>query len=191
MIHAKRASNKKKQSNMLYQTALFWPSINNIDRDGNICKYIYIYIFLARKYQFLEDVPKWYNHDLEQLLENDSTKVLWNLPVQTERCIDHKPDIVIQENYVNLLTELKQLWNVCFVKTIPVVIGTCGTIHKKFEKSICGILDINISANKIQHIVLLGTANISRYFLYTDLKEKQTTPSPTKRNVKKYFFVIL
>ena len=33
--------------------------------------------------------------------------------------------------------ELKQLWNLRSMKTIPMVIGVCGAIQEKLEKKIC------------------------------------------------------
>ena len=40
-------------------------------------------------------------------------------------------------NDANLAFELKQLWNLRSMKTIPMVIGVCGVIQEKLEKKIC------------------------------------------------------
>ena len=51
-------------------------------------------------------------------------------------------------NYANLAIELKELCNVCSMKTVPIIIGPCGLIHKKFKKLICKKLDIKINAER-------------------------------------------
>ena len=63
-----------------------------VKRHDNACKYVHL--LLANKYHLIEDIPKWYEYDPDPLLENESVKVLWNFPVQTDRRINHnKPDI--------------------------------------------------------------------------------------------------
>ena len=160
-----------------------------------MCKYVHVR--LAKKYGFVENLTKLYKYNPEPILENDSTKILWNFMIHTDREIRHnKPDITLMDkearivylidvavpnaenitrkinekitNYNDLAIEIKQLWNVRMVKTIPIIIGACGEIHEKFEKSITEKLDIEINVKEIQHIVLLSTANISRYFFSAD-----------------------
>ena len=166
-----------------------------IERHDNVCKYIHL--LLANKYNLMEEIPKWYEYDPEPLLENDSAKVLWNFPVQTDRRVNHnKPDILVLEKverkiyiidiavpndvnisrkrnekinkYANLAIEIKQLWNAQTVKTVPIIIGATGLIHERFQTTIKEKLNIDVDCREIQKIVLLGTANISRYFFSTD-----------------------
>ena len=40
----------------------------------------YIHICLALKYEFLENVLKWYNYDPKSQLETNLAKILWNFP---------------------------------------------------------------------------------------------------------------
>ena len=166
-----------------------------LERHNNVCKYIHVR--LANKFGFVEKLTKWYEYDPEPILENDATKILWNFMVQTDRAMRHnKPDITVLDkearivylidvavpsaenitrkinekitNYADLAIEIKQLWNVRMVKTVQIIIGACGEVHEKFEKLITEKLDIEINTKEIQHIVLLSTANISRYFFSVD-----------------------
>ena len=59
---------------------------------------VHPYLSNKKKYKFLENVPKWYSYDPKPLLQNDSAKILWNLPGQTNRRINpDKPDILVLE----------------------------------------------------------------------------------------------
>ena len=71
-------------------------------------------------------------------------------------------------NYADLAIELRQLWDARTVKTVPIIIGAKGIIHENFTKNIEEKLKITIKTSEIQKIVLLGTANICRYFFSTD-----------------------
>ena len=66
--------------------------------------------------------------------------------------------------YVDLAIEIKQLWDMDKVSTIPIVIGAMGSIHERFEEIICEKMDLKVNVYEMQKIVLLGTSNISRYF---------------------------
>ena len=166
-----------------------------LERHDNVCKYFHVR--LAKKLGFVENLTKWYEYEPEPILENVSTKILWNFMIQTDRPMKHnKPDITVLDkearvvylidvaiptaknitrkinekitNYADIAIEIKQLWNVRTVKTVPIIIGACGEIHENFEKSITEKLNIEINTKEIQHIVLLSTANISRYFFSAD-----------------------
>ena len=165
-------------------------------RHDNVCRYIHL--LLAEKHEFVQpNAVKWHQYDPEPILENDTVKILWNFPVQTDRRVTHnKPDIItvnkrsreiqlidiaipLDSNiaqkrnekitkYVDLSIEVKQLWNAEKVRTIPIVIGALGSIHENFEKLITEKMDLKINVNEMQKIVLLGTSNISRYFFSAD-----------------------
>ena len=64
------------------------------------------------------------------------------------------------------------------MKTVPNIIGACGTIQERFEKLICEKLDKKINTNEIQHFALLGTAIISTHFFSTNFQKQQTNPAP-------------
>ena len=165
-------------------------------RHDNVCRYIHL--LLSEKYTFTEPkTTKWYEYDPEPILENETVKILWNFPVQTDRRVAHnKPDIIVinkrsQEillidiavpldsniaqkrnekvtKYVDLALEVKQLWNAQKVTTVPVIIGALGSIHENFEKLIEQKMDLKINVNEMQKIVLLGTSHISRHFFSID-----------------------
>ena len=165
-------------------------------RHDNVCRYIHL--LLAEKNSFIEpNTTKWYQYDPEPILENDTCKILWNFPVQTDRRISHnKPDIITIDKrtreiqlidiaipldsniaqkrnekitkYVDLSLEVKQLWNAQKVYTVPIVIGALGSIHENFQKFIEEKINFKINVNEMQKIVLLGTSNISRYFFSAD-----------------------
>ena len=166
-----------------------------IERHDNICRYIHVLI--AEKYDLLAEYPKWYQYDPEPLLENETIKILWNFPIQTDRRLRHiKPDITILNKisrtatlvdvavpidtnisnkrnekitkYADLANEIKELWDLRKVTTVPIIVGAMGTIHEKFEKLIFDKLELKVNVYEIQKIALLGTANISRYFFSTD-----------------------
>ena len=166
-----------------------------IERHDNVCRYIHLR--LAEKYNLLTEYPPWYRYSPEPLLENDTVKILWNFPIQTDRRINHnKPDILVfgkkereisiidiavpndsnisqKRNekitkYADLAVELKQLWNARTVRTIPIIIGARGIVHEKFATTIQDKLKIEVKTNELQKIVLLGTANICRYFFSLD-----------------------
>lgn len=163
-----------------------------LQRHNNLCKYIHI--LLAEKYDFLKEQAIWYKYDPEPYLENEAVKILWDFPVQTDRTVAHnKPDILLFqktkkkvflidiavpndenigrkrnekiEKYNDLCYEIKELWNVNEVKTVPIIVGATGIIHQKFDKSIYETIGIIVNTREIQKIILLGTANITRYFL--------------------------
>ena len=65
------------------------------------------------------------------------------------------------EKYANLSIELKELWGMKTVETIPVVIGCTGTVDKKFV----GKFPVQLSIGELQKITILGTCYIVRRFL--------------------------
>ena len=117
-------------------------------RHNNVARYIHHRI--ASSSSLLEDTSVvWYNHEPLLVIEND---VLWDFDIQTDKHVTSNiPDIVIVdkkgkslklidvsipndmnivskriekiEKYANLSIELKELWGMKTVETIPVVIG--------------------------------------------------------------------
>jgi len=166
------------------------------ERHDNVCRYVHL--LLAEKHAIIQPKTlKWYQYDPEPLLENADVKILWNFPVQTDRRVAHnKPDIIVINKrkrevniidvavpldcniarkrnekvtkYVDLSIEIKQLWDMVKVNTIPIVIGAMGSIHERFEKLINEKMDLKVNMNEMQKIVLLGTSHISRYFFSAD-----------------------
>ena len=127
-------------------------------RHNNVARYIHHRI--ASSFSLLEDTSvAWYNHEPLPVIENDVIKVLSDFDIQTDKHVtSNRPDIVIVdkkekslidvsipddmnivskriekiEKYANLSIELKELWGMKTVETIPLVIGCTGTVDKKF-----------------------------------------------------------
>ena len=99
---------------------------------------------------------KWYMHNPESVLENETHKLLWDFEIQTDHLIlARQPDLVIvnkkkedlqnfglwcpgrplskesekKDKYLDLAWELENLWNLK-VKVIFIVIDALGTITK-------------------------------------------------------------
>ena len=128
-------------------------------RHHNVARYIHHRT--ASSFSLLEDTSvAWFNHEPLPVIENDVIKVLWDFDIQTDKHVtSNRPDNVIVgkkekslkligvsipndmnivskriekiEKYANLSIELKELWGMKTVETIPVVIGcTTGTVDK-------------------------------------------------------------
>ena len=62
-------------------------------RNDWVCKVIHWE--MCRKFQF-DNTNKWYMHNQEPVLENDSHELLWDLNIQTDHLIpDRSPDLII------------------------------------------------------------------------------------------------
>ena len=123
--------------------------------------------------------------------ENDVIKVLWDFNIQTDkRVTSNRPDIVIMdkkekslkliyvsipndmnivskriekiEKYANLSIELKELWGMKTVETIP--LHCTGTVDKKFVDYV-DKFPVKLSIGELQKITILGTCYIVRRFL--------------------------
>ena len=168
-------------------------STKYLDRHDNICKYIHI--LLLQEHGFINQNIKWYQHQPAPVEENETTKILWNFPVQTDAIRHNKPDIIIVDKirrtanlidvavpidygitqkwldkirkYNDLSGEIKTLWNLTKVDITPIIIGAMGTFYKTFDVD---ALKLNLSNHpfrydEAQKIALLGTAHIVRSFL--------------------------
>ena len=67
----KKKKKKMKQPNTLYQATLFWQQQSTLK---GMTKYMHI--CLAKKYEFLENVSKWYNYNPEPQFDTDLAKIL-------------------------------------------------------------------------------------------------------------------
>ena len=105
---------------------------------------------------------KWYMHNPESVLENETHKLLWDFEMQMDLLIlarrtdhkiinkkkrtcqigdfavpaDHRVKLKEKEKrneYQDLARELKNLWNMK-VTVIPILIGTLGTVTKMIDK---------------------------------------------------------
>ena len=146
---------------------------------------------LARKRNF-EAGDKWYEHELESVLENEDYKILWDFSIQTDHVIEaRRPDLVVVdkkersykiidfavhgdsrieekekdkiEKNEDLGRDLQKIWNVK-VKIIPLVLGSIGAISKQFGNRLKQI-GITVATAQVQKTVLLGMARILRKVL--------------------------
>ena len=98
---------------------------------------------------------KWYNHKLKSIMENKRVKILWDFKIQTDHVIQHRqPDIVVVhkkeqkcqlidiaipkgsrvelkehekvDNYNELKSEVKKIWNLTYVGIAPIIVGALG-----------------------------------------------------------------
>ena len=146
-----------------------------------------------QKFRF-DHANKWYMHNPEPVLENDTHKLLWDFDIRTDHLISaRRPDLIIinkkkrvykivdfavpadhriklkecemRDKYLDLARELKKLWNMK-VTIIPIVIGAFGTVTKGLLK---GLEDLEVGdrVETIQTTALLKTARILRRVLET------------------------
>ena len=135
---------------------------------------------------------KWYKHEPEKLVENDSWKILWDFTIPTDHAIEaRRPDMAIiyktkneckiiefacpfdsriearekdkTKGYNNLKGELKKIWDMP-VKGIPVVVGALGTIPKKLKQRLSDI-GIETRIVELQKTTTLYSARILRNVL--------------------------
>ena len=146
---------------------------------------------LARKCNF-EAGKKWYEHEPENVLENEDYKILWDFSIQTDHVIEAwRPDLVVVhqkersckiidfavpgdstieekendkiEKYQDLGREVQKIRNVK-VKVIPLVVGSLGAIPKQLGNRLTQI-GITVGNAQVQKTVLLGTVRILRKVL--------------------------
>jgi hypothetical protein len=146
---------------------------------------------LCRRYG-IETPEQWWKHDINNVIETNETKILWDFSIRTDRVIQaHKPDIVVVDKktkkcqiidvacpldmnvakkemekitkYQDLRIEIERLWGVK-AEVVPVVIGALGAVTKKHEAHVRSI-DENIRLKDLQKAALLGTARILREVL--------------------------
>ena len=135
---------------------------------------------------------KWYKHEPEKVVENDSWKILWYFTIQTDHVIEaRRPDMVIidktkneckiiyftcpfdgrieerekdkMKGYNDLKRELKKILDMP-VKVIPVVVGTLGTTPKKLRQRLSDI-GIETRIVELQKTTILYSARILRNVL--------------------------
>ena len=135
---------------------------------------------------------QWYKHTPADVVENESTTVLWDFSIHTDREIRaNRPDIIVKDKtnkvcllidvavpsdsnvsikefekkskYKDLEIEIQRMWKTK-TKVIPVVIGALGVMSKDFEGYVKEI-PAKMNNQEIQKIALMGTAHILRKIL--------------------------
>ena len=120
-----------------------------------------------------EVLKKWYQHEPETVVENEKSKILWDMNIQTDHIIEEsRPDMVVidkaknhcqiidfavpydsrveqkelekKEKHQDLARELKKIWNMKPTVT-PAVVRALGAIPKKLKK---GLQDLGIETKK-------------------------------------------
>ena len=158
-------------------------------RHDKVC--LNIHWALCKKYG-VKVCERWYEHNVESVIENDIVKILWDVCIQVDRQIEYqRPDIVVMEkntkkcliidvacpvdnnlilkrnekldNYSELQLEIARMWG---KETLlaSTIIGALGSIPNDIE---CNLKKLGISYNVVtlQKSVLLGTVNILRKVL--------------------------
>ena len=135
---------------------------------------------------------KWYEHELESVLENEDYKILWDFSIQTDHVTEaQRPDLIVVdtkrgtykiidfgvpgdsrieeqekekiEKHQDLRRELQKIWNVR-VKIIPLVSGSLGAIPKQYGNRLKET-GTTAEIGQVQKTVLLATARILRKVL--------------------------
>ena len=100
---------------------------------------------------------KWYEHQLEGVVENEKCKILWDMTIQCDHVIEaRRRDIVVVEKennkaiivdlaspwdhrvyeiekYQDLKREIGRLWGIRHLEVVPVVVGTLGVVSKRLN----------------------------------------------------------
>lgn len=155
-------------------------------RHNNIVQYVHW--TLAKKHGF-EVSNMWWKENLTQpqVRENDTAKIMWEIPVQTDVTIVHnRPDIIYTNKLENkiysidvtvpsdynigakeieklskyhaLKVEISRLWKTP-TEVIPIVVGATGIIAKSLHRY-CIMLDSNINIHIIQKQAAIHTVKI-------------------------------
>ena len=145
---------------------------------------------LCKKLKF-DHIKKWFMHNPESVLENETHKLFWDFEIKTDHLIlARRPDLVIinkkkrscwavdfavpvdhrvklkecemRDKHLYLARELQKLWNMK-VTVIPVVIGALGMVSKELVQ---GLEDLEIKGRveTIKTMVLLRSARILKRF---------------------------
>ena len=135
-------------------------------------------------------VDKWYEHNPDGAIENESVKILWDMTIQCDHHVEaRRPDIIVMEKdskkaliidiassgdhnviekesekvekYQDLKREIKKLWNLRSFDVIPVVVGALGSVSRRIAQGLEQI-GIEVRIGLLQKTALLGTVRILR-----------------------------
>ena len=137
-----------------------------------------------------ERASKWYDHTPEPVLESETTKILWDFKIQTDKPLEsNRPDITVLnkrentcwiidvacpfdtrvaekerekiEKYQDLRREMLRIWKCNTIKIIPIVIGALGSVSTQIEKWL-QMIEMQNYFQLLQKACLLGSARILR-----------------------------
>ena len=148
---------------------------------------------LCGKYGF-DRSEQWWQHKVETDLENETSKILWDFNIYTDRAIHHRrPDIVLidkvdnkvkiidiavpwdanieskyrekVDHYKDLAIELSRLWQKQ-VTIIPVIVGSLGCVKSNLDKALKDLsIEVECRSYTLQKTAVLASAYILRRFL--------------------------
>ena len=102
-----------------------------------VCKYIHVLVLLD--HGFIDKYIRRYQHQPEQVAENNLTKILWNFLIQTDHeVLNNKPDITVVDK-INKTVNLIEI-------TVP---NDCNICNKRLQQ--IQAYNIQISQVKLRH----------------------------------------
>ena len=163
-----------------------------LQRHNSVAKVVHQ--VLAKQFGLVKEEIPYYKCKPDPVLQNANAKLLWDLPITTDRSDEgNRPDIVLvdknnrtakiidiavpldnniistiaekKRKYHGLAVELKNMWGLREVLIIPVVISSNGLVSKELV-SMRDKLYLNDQHLRVmQKAAILATANIIRRFL--------------------------
>ena len=145
---------------------------------------------LCQKYH-LPASEKWWEHNVEKMLQNEEVKILWDFKIQTDKHLAHKiSDLTVVKKkqawlidvaipgdsrinqkevgkitkYQDLKIEVERLWEKTAI-VVQVVIGALEAIPRDLVKDLKTLGLDKMSTSQLQKAVLLGTVHFLRKYL--------------------------
>ena len=152
-----------------------------------------IYWTLCGK-DLLDRSEQWWQHKVETVLENETSKILWDFNIYTDWAIHHRrPDIVLidkednrvkiidiavpwdanieskyrekVDHYKDLAIELSRSWEKQ-VTIIPIIVGSLGCVKSNLDKALKDLsIEVECPSYTLQKTAVLASAYILRRFL--------------------------
>lgn len=160
-----------------------------LSRHNNAAKIMHLE--LASKWSLVSSKSQPYNYEPQAVKENTRAKLLWDVPIVTDRPIQHnRPDIILVEKssntvwiidisiplddnlgkayrekiakYEDLCLEVKAMWRARTVRTLPIIISANGIVHRGLQRH---LRELDLPEGLLlamQKAVILGTTSIVR-----------------------------
>lgn len=149
---------------------------------------------MANNLKLKKNLPPYFKYDPEPVLESSEYVLYWDRPILTDRTVDYnRPDIVLinkdtktakiidvacpnsynlqktesekVRKYENLAIEIKHVWKLKEVSSIPIIISATGMIPKSLQNNLSKLQIPPAVITTMQKAVLLQTCHIVRKFL--------------------------
>jgi hypothetical protein len=160
-----------------------------LERHNKVAKYVHFKLLQAHRGQEV----KWYEHEPQKVFETESTKILWDFNIYTDKKIPaRRPDIVVINKkqgsgyiidvncpndrnvvkneiekivkYTDLKIELERIWNIHF-QVIPIVIGALGAMSKRILTFAATLGLDEDDIGRLQSEVIHSTCHILRKYV--------------------------